>query len=392
MKKKYNKETIRKNSNKSFTKKQKRLFIVITFILLIIVFGVFELALRLGSYGGNLELFIPSTAGYENYLRCNPDVARRYFFMQNTVPTPSKDLFLANKPQDVFRIFVMGGSTAAGFPYGNNMMFSRILQRQLENVYPLKKYEVINVATSAINSYTVLDFLDEIIEQEPDLILIYAGHNEYYGALGVGSVESIGNMPWLIKGYLSLQKFKSFILLRDIIAHIKNGFGNNSVVNSESNPSATLMARIVSEQTIPLNSDLYNAGKEQFASNLNDILRKTQKHNIPVILGELVCNIRDQLPFISIDDEKTPSANSKFRKARLLESAGKYEEAKTAYYQAKDLDALRFRAPEDFNAIIKMLGKKYNYPVAPIKNYLEKYSTNGLIGNKLILELSLIHI
>ena len=28
--------------------------------------------------------------------------------------------------------------------------------------------------------------------QEPDAVLIYAGHNEYYGALGVGSTESLG--------------------------------------------------------------------------------------------------------------------------------------------------------------------------------------------------------
>lgn len=386
MKKNSKKRTVPKSEPTPISKNQKRIFIITTFILFIIIMGVFEFALRLGNYGGNLKLFIPSTEGYEDYLRCNPNVARRYFFMQNTVPTPSKDLFLAQKPKNVFRIFVMGGSTAAGFPYGNNMMFSRILQRQLESVYPSKKFEVVNVATSAINSYTLLDFIDEILEQDPDLILIYAGHNEYYGALGVGSVESIGNVPWLIKSYLSLQKFKSFILLRDIIVHIKSWFGNDATVNPEKNPSATLMARIVSEQNIPLNSDLYNAGKEQFQSNLNDILRKTKKSNVPVIVSELVCNIRDQLPFISIESGKNPSANSKFREGRLLENAGKYEVAKIAYYQAKDLDALRFRAPEDFNEILTTLAKKYNYPVVPLKNYFEKYSIHGLIGNKLIFE------
>ncbi len=386
MKKNHKKQTAEKKEIPQISKKQNRVFIVTTFVFFIVIVMVFELVLRLGNYGGNLELFIPSTKGYENYLRCNPEITRRYFFMQKTVPTPSKDLFLVHKPKNVFRIFVMGGSTTAGFPYGNNMMFSRILQRQLESIYPLKKFEVINVATSAINSYTLLDFIDEILEQDPDLILIYAGHNEYYGALGVGSVESIGNSPWLIRSYLSLQRFKSFILLRDIIAHVKNWIGNESAVDSHANPSATLMARIVSEQTIPLNRDLYNAGKKQFESNLSDILKKTQSHNIPVIISELVCNIRDQLPFISIKDKKNPTANSKFREGRLLENAGKYDEAKNAYYKAKDLDALRFRAPEDFNNVINRLAQKYNYPVVPMKSYFEKYSPNGIIGNKLILE------
>ena len=193
------------------SRNKKRVFVLITLVLPIIICCIIELSLRLGNYGGDLMLFIPSTAGYENYLRCNPDVARRYFFMQNTVPTPSKDLFLLKKPKDIFRIFVMGGSTTAGFPYGNNMMFSRILQKQLESIYPTKKFEIINVATAAINSYTLLDFIDEVLEQKPDLILIYAGHNEYYGALGVGSVESLGKIPWMIRSYLYLQKFKLFI-------------------------------------------------------------------------------------------------------------------------------------------------------------------------------------
>jgi tetratricopeptide (TPR) repeat protein len=239
---------------------------------------------------------------------------------------------------------------------------------------------------SAINSYTLLDFIDEILEQDPDLILIYAGHNEYYGALGVGSVESIGNQRWLIKSYLSLQKFRSFLLLRDVIAKIKIWMTEAFYEGSGINPSATLMARIVSEQTIPFNSDIYEAGKSQFKSNLNDILQKAKQKNVPVILSELVCNIRDQLPFISDKQKNKSTANEEFRQARLLENAGKFDEAKKVYYKAKDLDALRFRAPEEFNHIIMQLAQQYEFPVVPMKEYFERYSPHGLIGNNLILE------
>jgi lysophospholipase L1-like esterase len=368
------------------SRNKKRVFVLITLVLPIIICCIMELSLRLGNYAGDLRLFIPSTAGYENYLRCNPDVARRYFFLQNTVPTPSKDLFLLKKPKDIFRIFVMGGSTTAGFPYGNNMMFSRILQKQLESIYPTKKFEIINVATAAINSYTLLDFIDEVLEQKPDLILIYAGHNEYYGALGVGSVESLGKIPWMIRSYLYLQKFKLFIFFRDVIGSIKIWISEDSHNDPQTNPSATLMARIVSEQTIPLNSDLYEAGRRQFKSNLNEILKKAKDKNVPVIISELVCNVRDQLPFISIETKNQPSANAKFKEARLLENANKFNEAKIAYYQAKDLDALRFRAPEEFNSIIYKLAGKYDFKVVPMKSYFEKFSLNGIIVNNLILE------
>ena len=353
--------------------KQKRIFTLITLLLPIVFIVFLEIGLRLGDYGGDLRLFIPATTGYENYLRCNPDVARRYFYIQNTIPTPPKDLFLAEKPKDVFRIFVMGGSTAAGFPYGNNMMFSRILQKQLEETYTEQKFEIVNVAMSAINSYTLLDLIDEVLEQNPNLILIYAGHNEYYGALGVASVESMGNQRWLIKSYLSLQNFKSFLLFRNTIGKFKVWLSNLFYDSSSIDPSATLMARIVAEQTIPFKSDLFEAGISQFKSNMTDICNKAGENNVPIILSELICNTRDQLPFISEGAKDLENANNKFREARLLENAGKYTEAKTAYYQAKDLDALRFRAPEVFNDIIYQLAKAFKIHVAPMKRYFENY-------------------
>ena len=65
---------------------------------------------------------------------------------------------------------------------------------------------------AAINSYTLLDFMDEILEQSPDALLIYTGHNEYYGALGVGSEQSLGNSRWLIHTYLKLRSVKLLCL------------------------------------------------------------------------------------------------------------------------------------------------------------------------------------
>jgi tetratricopeptide (TPR) repeat protein len=383
--KKKNRTNVKEKSG-NFSTQKKRAFIFITITFPIIFLIILEIILSLADYGGNLNLFIPSTEGYSNYMRCNPDVAKRYFFIQNTIPTPPKDLFLKNKPRDMYRIFVMGGSTTAGFPYGNNMMFSRILQKQLETLYPHQKFEIVNTALSAVNTYTLLDFIDEILDQKPDLIIIYAGHNEYYGALGVGSVESMGNQRWLIRSYLYLQKFRTFLLLRDSIAKIKfwinNGFGEGS----KSDPTATLMERIVNKQKIPYKSELYEDGKLQFKENLESIINKAKQKKVKIMLGELVCNIRDEKPFISSNMGDEPSANNKFHKARISENNEKYAEARALYYQAKDLDELRFRAPEEFNDIIHQLGVEHKVTVVPIKQYFEAESPHGLIGNNLILE------
>ncbi len=171
--------------------RKKRVFFVMVLSLPLVIFILLELLLQLINYGDNLDLFIDAPADFPQYQMANPKVARRFFNRVTAVPSPPMDLFLKHKPAKGYRIFVLGGSTAAGYPYSANVLFSRILQRRLSDAFPERKIEVINLAMSAINSYALLDFMDEVLNKQADLILIYAGHNEYYGALGVASAESI---------------------------------------------------------------------------------------------------------------------------------------------------------------------------------------------------------
>ena len=66
-----------------------------------------------------------------------------------------------------------------------------MLGDRLETVFPGREVEVITTAMAAVNSYTLVDLADEIIEIRPDAVLIYAGHNEYLGILGVGSTYAL---------------------------------------------------------------------------------------------------------------------------------------------------------------------------------------------------------
>ncbi len=380
------KKNIKKESAKEPSDARKKLFWMVTILIPVLVIVLTEVGLRLAEYGGNTELFIEGPPGYENYLRCNPNVARRYFYMESSVPTPPKQLFLKDKTENSFRIFVLGGSSAAGFPYGNNVSFPNVLERGLAKTFPDKNIEVINIAMAAVNSYTLLDLMDEVLDQLPDALLIYAGHNEYYGALGIGSVQSLGSWRGMINTYLRLQSFRTFILLRDFIGWVRIGLGGLFADNEAVDPSATLMSRIVSEQTIPFESDLYKIGKAQFEGNMNDILLKASDRGVKVILSELVSNLRDQKPFISVSNDNGQTAGQLYTSAKTSEAAGKYEKARESYILAKDFDGLRFRAPEEFNTVLHKLGEKYSCPVVRLVSEFENESTNGLIGESLILE------
>jgi tetratricopeptide (TPR) repeat protein len=275
----------------------------------------------------------------------------------------------------------VGGSSAAGYPYSPNGDFGLYIKKKLEILYPESEVEIINVALTATNTYTIRDLIPGIIEQNPDLILFYAGHNEYYGALGVGSMESIGQSRSVVNFVLSLEQFKSFVFLRDIINWIMSAFSGDETDTSEKR-SGTLMSRMAKDQTIALNSEVFNLGLEQFEGNLADIIEMCKNKNIPIILGTLTSNLRDQRPFISIESDDLERADDIFDLATIkLDST---EEALRLFRYAKDLDGLRFRAPEKINQIIKDLAKKYNSQFVDIDSVFNSVSPYGITGDNLM--------
>lgn len=365
---------------------KRRMFWIILVLIPFIVLSLAEVGLRIFHYGNTIPLFISIPDESSKFYGINLEIAKRYFTKLSDVPTPRKDLFLKEKPGNGYRIFILGESTAAGFPYGNNITFSRILNRRLSDAFPEKYIEVVNTALTAINTYTQLDFMDEILAQKPDAILIYTGHNEYYGALGVGSMESVGKYRWVVKASLVLNKLKIYHVIQNMLAAIGNQFGPKGLIAENSDPSATLMERIVEKKIIPLGSDDYLTGIHQFNDNLTEIIQKAQFAGVKVLISELVSNIHDNEPFESIEDGSNPSAIKVYNDAIVYEKQGRYDDARTAFIRAKDLDALRFRAPEEFNAIIHSVAGGYHLPVVLMQDYFESHSPHGITGALLMHE------
>ena len=364
----------------SLSTSRKWVFTLLTLLIPVFLFVSLELGLRWGGYGGDLRLFqkFDGYGGGELYVP-NPNFAARYFVNVRLVPTPSRDGFLVEKPENGLRLFVMGESTTAGYPYGFNGMFSRVVKDALSDVLPGDSVEVVNIATSAVNSYTIFDQVDEILEHQPDGILLYLGHNEFYGALGVASSESLGAFPGFVRFYLQLQRLRTFLLLRE-------GIGKLAALFADGEQSGTLMQRVVREQSIALDSDLYKMGRNQFESNLEVILGKFKEAGVPVFIASVTSNIRDQEPFVSIDSELYPPAQVVFDQAEQLLAQGDTTAARTSFQLARDLDALRFRATDDFNKLIKEMAERHQARYVPVAEAFEAASPGGLVGKNLMLE------
>jgi lysophospholipase L1-like esterase len=341
---------------------------------------------------GDLALFSDPGIGKNEYYLPNPNFAARYFFYTKTVPSPSIDVFKQEKTPDIYRVFAMGGSSAAGYPYGFNGTYSRVVKDILQDRMPNKQVEVVNVGISAISSYTLYDQVAEILQQKPDAILIYAGHNEFYGALGVGSNENLGGFPWFVRGYLKLQQYKTFLLLRNTL--VGAGKWTASLFGAqEIDPNATLMERIINSRSIALDGPKHQLAMHQFDSNLSAILEEFTQQGIPVWLGSLASNYKDQAPFVDVPDaldaqeQPLPLASTIFQEGQSLLVNGDADAAQNQFAYAKDLDGLKFRAPESINQIIREKAIEYEQVhYVPVYETFVEHSPNGIVGNELMLE------
>jgi tetratricopeptide (TPR) repeat protein len=377
---------------------------------------ILEFSLRLFNYGFDSSLFVKDKL-LPGYYSMNQDVAR-LFFNEKVKLTIFEETFKKEKPAGTYRIFVLGESTGLGFPYLLNGSFHRMLLYRLNRTFPDKKIEILNLSLTGVNSYTINSFANEVIEMNPDAIMIYVGHNEYYGALGVASTQRFGSNRNFIKATIFLKKFKVVQLAFNFSGKVKSIF-----LPKTEKKNMAMMQQMAGKQEVAYGSRMYQSGLVQFEENMDEVVRKFSHHQIPVYISNVVSNQKDQKPFISKLGEATDTTkylagyqlgiedfNRKdFKKAkdRLLAvnkidstyamtnfllgeicySEGDYDNALRYYLNSKEYDALRFRAPEAINGIIKKLCKKYKfvYLADSYQKFLQK-SEQGILGENLFTE------
>lgn len=359
------------------SRKKLRWFRVIAFTIPVFIFLLAELLLRLFHYGHNTSLFIKYPDD-PNYWVINKYASEKYFTDTTNATKGGVEPFRVEKAKNTFRIFVLGESTTAGYPYFHNGSFHRWLKYRLMHTYPDINFEIVNVSLTAVNSYTVLDFGRQVVDYQPDAVLVYTGHNEYYGALGIGSTSQIANNSFLVQTVLKLKELRLVQLINNMIRSFKP-------VSSNPDQRDNLMKRMAKQQAIPYRSEAYQAGINQFKSNMTELCRLMHDRNVPVFLSDLVSNEKDLKPFIS--DSSGTSANRFYAQADDSYQAGKYLLAKQEFVKAKEFDLLRFRAPEAMNVIVKDIAKQYsNVHLVNARVVFEAHSPNGVLGNKTILE------
>jgi tetratricopeptide (TPR) repeat protein len=396
-------------------------FLALTIAFPFIAMIILEVGLRLFHYGPDLSLFITQDLHGRTYHIMNPGVRHRYFSRISFSPSTSPDYFLVPKPEGTFRIFCLGGSTTVGFPYWYNSAFSSFLRDRLRNRFPEHDIEVINLGMTATNSYTVVDMARDVLDYEPDLLIVYDGHNEFYGALGIASRESMGSSRWLSRLSITLSHIHTYQLALEVYSAFGSVFGSSDDQASR----GTMMERLARGKNVPMSSQAYRDGLEIFSANLRELKELCARRGVPVILGTQASNLRGCPPFVSGIPADVPvairtdfhtrfnagmehqlngnyraaladfrsaaglvpqHADARYRIAQCLDTLGRPSEALPEYVAARDLDELRFRTSSDFNAAIRQMDDTTTIFCADIEAAFAAASPSGITANNLILE------
>ena len=279
----------------------KRWLFRLTFLLLpFLLLGALEVCLRLAGYGYNPDFFKRLQIGGEDFYVQNEDFNLR-FFPREIARYANPVRFPAHKAPGTFRIFVLGESAAMGDP-APSFAGSRYLEMLLREKYPDRKFEVINVAFTAINSHVILPIARECAEHEGDLWIIYMGNNEMVGPFGAATVFSRQAPPLsYVRLVLALQRLRLgqwfTELSRKLTAH------------GRQQPIAWGGMEMFLHNQIPPGSPLKETVYRNFQKNLDDMIRAGVGSGAKVLLNIMAVNLNDCPPFASLNDSQLSPAD-----------------------------------------------------------------------------------
>jgi len=382
--------------------------------LLFSVVPVSAVCLLLLFLEAGLRLFSPSTASHllgsvsydgREWTQINRSSLAKYFPASSPlIPEIKPSLVTPRREPGSIRILCLGESSMFGTPYEMNATIPAMLRKQLRHLYPGRTVEVINLGASAINTNVILDMAPAMLDLHPDLVLVYTGHNEFYGPDGVGA-------SWLEREFPSLTGVKYG--LRDLrtIRWIQAAMRSYSLAKKQGGEQ-NLMKQVSGEAHVALESDDARRIFGNFEHNLAAIIGTFRSRGIPVVVSDISSNLLFP-PFASpplagedhidsliaggsaaaaagllLSGRPGDSSNAarEYRLGLCALAEGDSIDAALYLGRARDLDLLKFRAPGRINLIIHDVCTRLAVPCIASDSALRAASPHGITGPTLFWE------
>lgn len=300
----------------------------------LLVLGLTEAVLRVAGVGYPPQFFLETAAG-----RVTNERFGWRFFPRQIARTPHPESLKEGRGKRI--AVVLGESAAMGFPdaaFG----LPAFLQAALGS-----DWRVVNAAMTAINSHVIREIAEEAAALKPTAFILYMGNNEVIGPYGAGSVfgRFSGNLA-VIRGQMWVKSWRFGQVMAQILEPPQPQF--------EEWRGLQFFERSQLAADDPRLERVYH----HFAGNLQQIVRAGARAGARVIISTVAVNLKDWPPFASIGG----GADRAYR-------AGRYQEA-------RDLDALRFRADSRINAIIRQIAREEQVTLVDAEKDIEPTREN----------------
>ena len=364
-------------------------------------------------FASNIPLFVEQPGADGRAWMVTAPNKRRWFNDQR---------FPKTKPTATYRIFSLGGSTTYGRPYDDRGSFSGWLREFLPAADPSRDWEVINAGGVSYASYRLAVVMEELTRYQPDLFVIYTGHNEFLERRTYPTL--IETPPALTKAAGLLSRTRIWAAAQRIAGTppAAEHPGGRPVLPSEVD---TVLAHSVGPSEYTRDDEWRRQVVEHFRFNLNRMVGSAQSVGARVLLVVPASNLKDCSPFKSehaagLSADQTGRFEALYRKgidamdsggteaalAALEEAAAidnryaelhyqrglalqeleRWDDAKAAFQRAIDEDICPLRAPSEIKRVAAEVATEQGVPLIDFAQWTESRAPNGIPGADLFLD------
>ena len=321
--------------------------------------------------------------------------------------------FPLEKSDGELRIFVLGGSSAYGFPWGASRSFSAMLERGLQAAIPERDVHVVNAAAMSYGSHRLRILTHELLEYSPDWLVLYSGHNEFVEGRLQDRLAGTEPLPRGVR--LWLHRWRLYSALTRLLT---------PAAEPRENPEDASAAELIgfdADRRYP--TDVTEAGREavriRFEENLRAIVAAANEAAVGVVLCTVPSNERGWRPnqntwpgalsgvdrtaatvaieravkanesgdheaalraVAEVETFTTSAAGAWFEKGTALLALHRIDEAADAFVAARDYDGQPGRASGSLNETIRAVAAETDAVLVDTEATFRAVATDGIPG------------
>lgn len=344
---------------------------------------------------------------------------------ENKLAWFNRQSFARIKPPGMYRIFCLGGSTTYGRPYEDKTSFAGWLRELLPEADESRNWEVINAGGISYASYRVARLMEELVEYEPDLFVIYSGHNEF---LESRTYASIIETPQSVRDFESLlSRTRTYSLLKRTLEGEPRGPSPTRQAAGEplNAEVKSILDKSIGPEVYRRDDELREQVLAHYRFNLIRMIEIARSAGARVVFVTPASNLRSSSPFKSehradLDEEqrwqvmeRLSSAEQAAREERfdeaiklaedaisiddryahlfylygqILWKLQRYPEARKAFVRARDEDVCPLRALTPMTETLRQVGMQFETPVVDFVEFLDNHSEQAIPGSDWFLD------